>query len=150
MKNILNEADYLEISNRVQRLSDTNTRLWGSMEIQQMLTHCTTQLKLALGENSQKQQGHALMRTRLGKWLLFSNIPWPKGVETPAEMNAELASFSLAGMENGKRELLRYLEKVRVQSQLTAHPFFGELSIKEWGRLIYKHLDHHLKQFDSR
>lgn len=150
MKNILNETDYLEISGRLKRLSATNVRLWGKMEIQQMLMHCTTQLKLALGEDSQKQQGHALMRTKLGKWLLFSNIPWPKGVETPAEMNAELVSFSLAGMESGKRELLSYLEKVRVQSQLRAHPFFGELSRKEWGRLIYKHLDHHLKQFGGR
>jgi hypothetical protein len=27
------------------------------------------------------------------------------------------------------------------------HPFFGRLSGDEWGRLIYKHLDHHLRQF---
>ena len=27
------------------------------------------------------------------------------------------------------------------------HPFFGELSLEEWGRLQWKHLDHHLRQF---
>ncbi|WP_424351099.1 DUF1569 domain-containing protein [Lutimonas sp.] len=27
------------------------------------------------------------------------------------------------------------------------HPFFGELNREEWARLVYKHLDHHLKQF---
>jgi hypothetical protein len=53
MKNILNEADYVEITNRIQNLSETNTRLWGKMDMQQMLLHCTTQLKLALGEISQ-------------------------------------------------------------------------------------------------
>jgi len=70
--------------------------------------------------------------------------------ETPSEMNVETASYSLIDFETGKGELMNYLEKVREQKHLKAHPFFGELSRKEWGRLIYKHLDHHLKQFDSR
>lgn len=149
MKNILNEADYVEITNRIQNLSETNTRLWGNMDMQQMLSHCTTQLKLALGEISHKQQGPSLMRSKLGKWLLFSMIPWPKGAETPTEMNVEIASFSLADIEIEKRELLDYLEKVRQQAHLKAHPFFGALNRKEWARLVYKHLDHHLKQFGS-
>lgn len=150
MKNILNKTDYLEISGRIQKLSDTNTQLWGKMDTHQMLIHCATQLKLALGEIPYKQQGPSFMRSKLGKWLLFSNIPWPKGAETPAEMNTELASFSQTDMENGKRELLSYLEKVSLETQLKSHPFFGDLSRKEWGRLIYKHFDHHLKQFGSR
>jgi hypothetical protein len=149
MKNILNEADYSEITNRVQGLSETNVRRWGDMEIHQMLFHCTTQLKLALGEISHKQQGASFMRSKLGKWLLFSNIPWPKGTETPVEMNVDIASYSHTDIETGKRELLNYLEKVRQQAHLKAHPFFGELNRKEWARLIYKHFDHHLKQFDS-
>ncbi len=27
------------------------------------------------------------------------------------------------------------------------HSFFGRLSGKEWGELMYKHIDHHLQQF---
>lgn len=27
------------------------------------------------------------------------------------------------------------------------HPFFGKLTSEQWGKGIYKHLDHHLKQF---
>ncbi|MGB5321639.1 hypothetical protein [Lutimonas sp.] len=105
MKNILNEVDYLEITNRIQNLSETNTRLWGNMDMQQMLPHCTTQLKLALGEISQQQQGPSLMRSKLGKWLLSSTIPWPKGAATPTEMNAEIASFSLTDIEKKKRTI---------------------------------------------
>lgn len=31
----------------------------------------------------------------------------------------------------------------------TTHPhaFFGKLTPEQWGRGLYKHLDHHLKQF---
>jgi hypothetical protein len=27
------------------------------------------------------------------------------------------------------------------------HPFFGPMTPKQWGILMYKHLDHHLRQF---
>ena len=29
------------------------------------------------------------------------------------------------------------------------HGFFGRLSGDEWARLMYKHLDHHLRQFSA-
>ena len=149
MKNILNEKDYSEIKDRIQRLSATSIRRWGKMDMQQMLVHCTVQLKLALSEIPSKTQGPSFMRSGLGKWILFSNMPWPKGANTPAEMNAQHAHFSLADVETEKKELLDYLEKAKYKEHLEPHPFFGNLNRKEWARLIYKHLDHHLKQFSS-
>ncbi len=149
MKNISNEADYSEITNRIKNLSAASTRLWGKMDLQQMLFHCTTQLKLAVGEISSHTQGPSFMRSSLGKWILFSAVPWPKGVATPAEMNAERVQFSLTGIENEKQHLLNYLENAKGKAQLMPHPFFGKLNRQEWARLIYKHLDHHLKQFGS-
>ena len=150
MKNISNEADYSEITNRIKNLSAASTRLWGKMNIEQMLLHCTTQLKLAVGEISSHTQGPSFMRSSLGKWILFSAVPWPKGAATPAEMNAELAHFVLTNIENEKTDLLNYLENAKGKAQLMPHPFFGKLNRQEWARLIYKHLDHHLKQFGSR
>lgn len=89
------------------------------------------------------------MRTGLGKWLIFSNLPWPKGAKTPKEMNVATNNFLLTAIEIEKKDLLNYLEKVKSQDQLYPHPFFGNLNKDEWSRLIYKHLDHHLKQFGS-
>jgi len=150
MKNILNETDYTEIKNRIQALSSASVRRWGKMDLRQMLVHCTTQLKIAVGEVSFHAQGPSFMRSGLGKWMLFSTVPWPKGAQTPAEMNADLANFSLTDIETEKKDLLYYLEKAKAQEQLNPHPFFGDLNRNEWARLIYKHLDHHLKQFSSR
>lgn len=149
MKNILNDKDYSEIKERINDLSVASIRRWGKMDMQQMLVHCTVQLKMAVGEIPSETQGPSFMRSRLGKWILFSNIPWPKGVSTPAEMNAQLAHFSPTDIEIEKKELLEYLEKAKDKDRLHHHPFFGKLNRKEWGRLIYKHLDHHLKQFSS-
>lgn len=149
MKNIQNDSDYSEIRKRILARSSSSPRKWGKMNLQQMLVHCTTQLKMSLGELTSKAQGPAFMRTRLGKWLIFSTIPWPKGAATPDEMNMEKNEFLLTEIENQKTELLHYLEKAKTQVKLFPHPFFGELSRKEWSRMIYKHLDHHLRQFGS-
>ena len=149
MKNILSEKDYAEIKNRIQALSAASTRRWGKMDLPQMLAHCTMQLKLAIGEVSANTQGPSFMRSGLGKWMLLSVVPWPKGAQTPTEMNAGIARFSVTDIETGKSDLLNYLEKAKQQEQLKPHPFFGKLNRDEWARLIYKHLDHHLKQFSS-
>ncbi|MFM7853069.1 MAG: hypothetical protein ACKO96_14415 [Flammeovirgaceae bacterium] len=87
MKNINNQSDYENIVNRMKLLSTTNIRQWGTMDLQQMLVHCTAQLKMALDEIKATPQGSFMMRTVLGKWIAFSNIPWPKGANTPNEMN---------------------------------------------------------------
>ncbi|MEO8712567.1 MAG: DUF1569 domain-containing protein [Parafilimonas sp.] len=146
MKSILNEEDYTEIKNRIQKLPAASIRRWGKMDMQQMLIHCTIQLKLAVGEIPSQTQGSSFMRSGLGKLILFSNMPWPKGASTPAEMNAASGNFLLTDIETEKKELLDYLEKAKGKEQLLPHPFFGNLNRKEWTRLIYKHLDHQTKQ----
>ncbi len=149
MKNINDLSAHHEIINRVRLLSSANIQLWGKMNLQQMLAHCTTQLKLALGEVSSTKQGSFVMRSTIGKWIAFSNIPWPKGSNTPNEMNVEKNHFVLTDIESEKKELLTHLNRIKDAYQLSPHPFFGSLSRKEWGQLIYKHLDHHLKQFSQ-
>jgi len=149
MKNIYHQPDYNEIVDRIKMLASTNHRLWGQMNLPQMLTHCTAQLRLALGELASAPQGSFMMRTAIGKWIAFSAIPWPKDSNTPHEMNVTKGSLATTDVESGKMELLRYLNKVAGATQLSPHPFFGILSRDEWGRLIYKHIDHHLKQFSQ-
>lgn len=130
MKNIQNDIDYTELRKRIQALSPASARRWGKMDLQQMLVHCTMQLKMALGEVSPQTQGPSFLRSGLGKWMLFSRVPWPKGAQTPNEMNADLGKFSLADIEAGKSDLLGYLEKAREQEQLQSHPFFWKIKPK--------------------
>jgi hypothetical protein len=150
MKNILNNTDYAEIQNRIKAISAASTRRWGKMNIEQMLVHCAMQLKLALGEVPYRTQGPSFMRSGLGKWILFSTLPWPKGANTADEMNPALGNFTYTDIETEKKDLLNYLERARQETDLKPHPLFGKLNRQEWARLIYKHLDHHLSQFSSR
>jgi hypothetical protein len=147
MGNIFNDTDFNNIVNRIKLISKESERQWGQMSIEEMLAHCVTQLRMALGEVTSQPQGSFVMRTAIGKWLAFSDIPWPKNSNTPIEMNVKKSSIQIKPIEREKEELVHYLNLTRNSSQLTPHPFFGALTKKEWGQLIYKHLDHHLKQF---
>ncbi len=115
MKDILNDTYYAEIRNRIQALSESNTRRWGKMDLEQMLVHCTMQLKLAIGEIASQPQGPSFMRSSLGKWMLFSMVPWPKGSNTPAEMNADLADFTLTDIGTEKQDLLMRKKSVNLK-----------------------------------
>ncbi|MFT4969937.1 MAG: hypothetical protein ACI9O4_001689 [Chitinophagales bacterium] len=147
MRNIQVESDFESIKNRIALLSSNHSPRWGVMNLEDMLVHCTTQLKLALGEISAESQGPSIMRTRLGKWVSLSNIPWPRGIFTPASMNMANNKLVPVNIETEKKALLQYLGQVKVEEQLQPHPFFGNFTRQEWARMVYKHLDHHLKQF---
>lgn len=149
MKTIIEQKDFVEISDRIRLLSSNNKKRWGKMTLQEMLVHCTTQMKLALGEIESSAQGSFMMRTAFAKWIVFSNIPWPKGAATPIEANVHKNRFALSDIEIEKKNLLIYLDRVKSAQELRPHPFFGTLTKKEWLRIIYKHIDHHLKQFSQ-
>jgi len=147
MGNIFNDTDFKKIVDRIKLIAKESEKQWGQMSIEEMLAHCITQLRMALGEVASQPQGSFMMRTAIGKWLAFSDIPWPKGSNTPIEMNVKKSSIQIKPVAKEKEDLVLYLNLIRNSSQLSPHPFFGPLTQKEWGKLIYKHLDHHLKQF---
>ena len=146
--NIFDPSDYESVVQRIRALTPDHARKWGTMDIGQMLAHCSTQLPLGLGVLSQDSyEGPAIQRTRIGWWLILFVVPWTRGLPTPSRMNMVKNKTSTSGFEEEKEQLLSLLSKVQEHPDLLPHPFFGALDRKHWGRLIWKHLDHHLRQF---
>jgi hypothetical protein len=53
-----------------------------------------------------------------------------------------------ASERNRLTELIdRFVERGAAAAGTQTHAFFGKMTGKEWGELMYKHLDHHLQQF---
>lgn len=149
-QNIFNKDDYSKILDRITVLNELSQRKWGTMTINQMLQHCAIQLKLALGLNNQSGfEGPSIMRTRIGRWLVIYVVPWSKGLPTPTKMNLINSKVSHFDFKKEQESLLELLDRVYYDRNLYPHPFFGKLNEKDWGRLIWKHLDHHLKQFNG-
>jgi hypothetical protein len=149
MKNVLNQPHYEELVQRINSISATSERRWGAMTPTQMLQHCVQQLKLALGQVARTKQGPWIFHTWLGKKIALSGLPWNKGMKAPQQMITQPGQNDEHTVHSAKKEFLQLLQAVLNTPQLQSHPYFENMSHSEWGRLIWKHTDYHLKQFSA-
>jgi hypothetical protein len=136
-----------EVTSRIDKLQPATQHQWGKMDVAQMMAHCSATLDVASGRV-------VLPRMFIGRILgpfvrpLFTNDkPYSKNAPTDKK-------FIVAD----KRDFAQEQEQLKVrvrrfheggESQCTKHPhsFFGPLTPQEWATGMYKHLDHHLRQF---
>jgi hypothetical protein len=148
MENIYTDEDFAKLMERLNSLHEYSNGRWGRMTLPQMLGHCAIQLKLATGEvKSVKKEGSFLYKNMIGRWLSLYVIPWPRGIETPSVMDMEINGAKVGDFGTEKQQLVSLLDDVRTLVTLHAHPFYGNIHRKHWGRLVWVHLDHHLRQF---
>lgn len=149
MKNLFEPETAQEIITRIDNLQPASARQWGKMDVAQMMAHCSTTLDVASGRLN-------LPRMFIGRLLgpfvrpIFTNEK-PLSKNGPTDKN-----FVIADARDFVREKDQLKAKVRQfheggEVQCTTHPhsFFGPLSPQEWSRGMYKHLDHHLRQFGA-
>lgn len=136
-----------DVVNRICRLPPKAERQWGKMEPAQMLAHCTVTIAMASGETN-------LPRVPLGRIIgpLFKS--WFVGEKEFSRNSPTSPVLVVSGQRDFETERARLLQAVRTFGAGGAakctrhpHPFFGKLMPEEWGRVMYKHLDHHLRQF---
>jgi hypothetical protein len=147
MNSIFNPADREALSFRLAALEPAAQRQWGKMDPAQMLRHCAISLMEPLGERSVKQVFLGKLVTPFLRRAVFGDKPFRRNSPTdPAYVVSNPLDF-----EAERTRLATLIDQV-VQRGLAkaegmTHPFFGRLSGAEWGTLICKHLDHHLRQF---
>ncbi len=149
MKSLFQREAVDEILARIEKLQPTSMRQWGKMDVAQMMAHCSATLEVASGRVN-------LPRMFIGRILgpfvrpFFSN-------EKPFSKNGPThPTFVVADQRDFVREREQLIVRVRRfheggEAQCTKHPhtFFGPLAPQEWGIGMYKHLDHHLRQFGA-
>lgn len=150
MSNIINEAVKDEFVRRINSVKESSQRQWGKMSVCGMLCHVADQIRLAVGEVSCKPMSNIVTRT-LVKKLVLMGMPAPKGkLKTAPEIDAEIDGTKSVGFEGDIKALLDVIDRFMATDEdmtMPVHPVFGKMNRTEWGRLIYIHLDFHLKQF---
>jgi len=149
MKNLFEAARVEEVKERVAQLRPDSERLWGTMTAAQAVAHCSAGIEMAVGEIRPP-------RVLIGR--IIGRIVKPKvlGNDEPMRRNSPTAKDLLVRDErdlNAERErLCGLIDRFAAAGPegCTTHPhaFFGPLTPNEWATLLYKHLDHHLRQFD--
>jgi hypothetical protein len=148
MRSILNEDDHAEIIRRLNSLSVSSTRRWGSLDVAGMLQHLRLSAQMTLGELQVASKSKRALQTFPLKHLILYVIPFPKGAPTAPELKPVDAAL----FEEERAALLKMLERIANgphEGAGPAHPLFGPLSWQEWGVATYKHANHHLKQFGA-
>lgn len=144
MRTLLQPHDLEFILTRLNSLSGSELRLWGTMTEAQMLQHCRKQIEMALGVIPTKP-----MYPRPIQWLTKITfgyyIPWPKNLVTATEMVVSEQSEFNSELETLSAVISKFIES----EEMHPHPIFGNLTKEDWGLIIYKHLDHHLRQFGA-
>ena len=135
------------IADRAQRVTADAKPGWGKMNASAMMAHINDSLRMALGDLPVKSKNLPL-RYKPIRTLFIYYLPMPKGAPTAPELIARCPQRRAGRREEGVRgtdEALRGRDSRR--PTLGEHPAFGDLSYDEYGALIAKHTDHHLRQF---
>jgi len=144
MPTLLNPNDREAILHRLRRLQPSTQPRWGKLTAPKMICHLADQLRVSLGDLPIQRIDTFPSRT-LVKWLVvYSPVqPPPAKIQTAPEM---LTSAPKAWAED-MAQVEKLIGRLAATPTAAVHPFFGPLSHGGWGRLAWKHLDHHLRQF---
>jgi hypothetical protein len=135
------------VQRRMQHLRPDTPALWGRMSAPQMVCHLIDGFRIPLGEEPVTVRWTPLRISPL-RWFLVYVLPWPKGkLPTTPEFQRTQSTTWDADQAEWRAALGRFVELGRAGGPFGPHPAFGALSTKEWGRLVYLHCDHHLRQF---
>jgi hypothetical protein len=148
VKNLFEAARANEVKERTAQLKPDSERLWGKMYPAQALAHCSLGMEWAVGDRIPPRMLIGRILGRIIKPMVFRN-------DEPMRRNSPTAKDLVV---HDERDL--GTEQVRLCGLIdrfaaagpegcTRHPhsFFGRLTPQEWATLMYKHLDHHLRQF---
>ena len=148
MKNLFEPARVAELTERLERLQPDSPRLWGKMTAPQAMAHCAVAMEWAVGDTHAPRMLVGRLIGGLAKRKTVRNDdPFSRnGPTAPALVITDERDLAIE-----RARLRRLLERFAAAGPegCTAHPhsFFGRLTPDEWAVLMYKHVDHHLRQF---
>ena len=147
MKTVLDKVTREELIQRINRINESSTPLWGKMNAWQMLKHCTAWDEWVLGTHKPTYK-----QSLLG--LLFGKLALKSSVESDEPMKKNMPAGFLAVREsNGNINLQKekWIERIHEYATYNnpdfIHDFFGKMTKEQIGKFAYKHADHHLRQF---
>jgi len=150
MKSLFETEAHTEIITRINNLTETSKAEWGKMNVGQMLTHCQKPFEVINGDLKMEAKIGFFKKFifSLMKSVMYNDKPWRKNIPTgegfviSEEMDFTPERDKLINLAND-------FNKRKDQKEWAPHPVFGKFTAEQYGKMNYKHLDHHLKQFGA-
>jgi hypothetical protein len=149
MKTLFDPAVKQELIRRVESVTEKSKGQWGKMTVDQMVSHINQSLAYPLGDISVKMNGEPGLQAKILTLFTLSPIPIPKA---KAETFPEYKREGKYDLKAEKAKFRGLMERIVLKDQNAAwppSPVFGHLNGERYGKILYKHADHHLKQFGA-
>ena len=147
MKSVFHQADRLALAHRLDGITSASTARWGRMDSRQMLAHLVRRRPHGAGRAAGAAPPRPVpVSPAPPRDHLLVSIP--KGAPTAPELLTRRAEDCDAERASLKH-LLERLSALEGAREWPEHPAFGRLGSRDWGALVHKHVDHHLRQFGA-
>ena len=148
MDNLYDPTVLRSILDRITTLTASSARQWGKMDQAQMLAHCQAPLEIAVGKRHHKRGLVGFLFGGMARRKLLKPEPFGRNMPTAPFFKVTDARQ----LEPERERLLALVQEFHdrgPEGVAPEHPFFGKLTPAEWSALQWKHLDHHLRQFEA-
>ena len=149
MKTLFQKETVDEVIQRIDGMQAASVRQWGKMDAAQMLAHCSATMDMASGRMNPPR---ALIGRLIGSFvkpIFLNEKPFSKNSPTDQRLVVSDARDFVREQEQLKSKVRQFQEAGEAGCTRHPHPFFGALTPEQWSRGMYKHLDHHLRQFGA-
>src|ERR1051326_6000736 len=149
MKSMFNQSDVNELLQRIDTIRPDSKPEWGRMNAAQMLAHSVTPLKVAVGDLKLERSLVGRLFGKMAKKKLTGGKPFGRNLPTDKhfvftdQRNFDEEKSALVSL------IRRFAESGPDGITKEPHPFFGDMTPREWDALTWNHLDHHLRQFGA-
>lgn len=147
MNSLFKSKPLEEILHRIEALQPDSKALWGKMTVAQMLAHCTGGMQMATGEIKLPRRFIGRLIGPLVKTSYYNDRPFPKGINTDKALVVTDDKDFLVEQQNLILQVKKFHKGQAQHCTKTPHPFLGHFTPEQWAKGMYKHIDHHLRQF---
>jgi hypothetical protein len=149
MHTLFDPGDRQSVLGRLEGLQPGAERQWGKMSVGQMLAHCSIAMEVATGETPRKQALIGKIFAPFVRSSLLGEKPFSRNSPTdPTFIVTDEKDFD-AEKQRLTRLVNTFCESGPEKASSHTHSFLGRLRGEEWGVMMYKHIDHHLRQFGA-
>ncbi len=147
MKTIFDKTTRDVLINRINTLNENSKAQWGKMTISQMMKHCAMWEEMAQGKKKYKR---SFIGRVFGKMVLKNVL---KDASPLKHNTPTIPELKVTENGNVSSERLKWISLIEEYAHFSnpdfIHVFFGKITKEQIGYLAYKHIDHHLRQFNS-
>jgi len=146
MNSICDKTTRAELIARISALNENSRAQWGKMNVYEIVKHCTLWEEMLLGKKQYRQSFLGRLFGRIALKNMLKDEPMKRNPPT-------VPSFKISGNGDILAVKAKWINLISEHEQKKSsgfiHPFFGRLTEEEAGKIAYKHIDHHLRQFGN-